>query len=1087
MKRILLTIALCTLALSATAQQEARWLRYPAISPDGKTVVFGYMGNLYKVGSEGGVATPLTTGSDYCTRPVWSRDGKTIAFASDINGNFDVFSMPADGGVPTRLTYDSGADIPFDFTADDGKVLFQSGRQIPASSVRFPMSAFKNLYTVPVKGGRPVLVTAAGANEARYSADGKKIVFEDAKGYEDEYRKHHTSSVTRDIWIYDTAADSYKKVSDFKGEDRTPVFCSDGRSVCYASEKDGTLNIYKLDIESGKETKLTGFKDFPVREISISAGNTLAFAWKGDIYTLKEGGKPVKIDVKIATDAGYERVRNISINSLTEFETSPNGKELAIVNMGEVFVVSVKNGRTKRITDTPEQERMITWSKDGKYLYFSSEKNGVWGIYRASVENPDEKYFYASTLIKTEPVVVDSTNNYQPACSPDNKKVAYVHERNELRVIDLASKKVTVVMPEGVNHSYSDGDWSFIWSPDSKWLLVDCQKGYMFSSNIALVSADGTGERRFPVNSGFGDFNAKWSMEGKMMVYESSLNGLRSPSTQGESESDLYAVFFDRKAFDKFQMNKDDFELDKEKEDAAKSKQDSIDKAKAEKTKKGKKKDSDKTEVKKEADKLVIDFDGIEDRKVRLTSGSGRIGGFAITKDGSKLYWQESETGGCKLWSTDTRTRETKPLASLGSTGPMEISEDGTTLTLLNNGAPMTVNTAGGEMKPIQINGRMELDSWAQRAYIFEHIWNQVTKKFYDPEIHGIDWKMYHDEYAEFLPYISNNYDFRVLLSEMLGELNGSHTGARYYHRASGGDRSASLGMIFDEKYEGPGIKVDAIIPGGIADKVKVNVKAGDIITAIDGKAIGADENWNKRLLNITGQNVLLTVNSGGKTFTQEIRPEGFDGDLLYKRWTKTMEKMTDSLSHGRLGYVHIEGMDEASYRVLLENALGKNLDKEALIVDTRFNGGGWLHDDLNTFLSGKLYMRFAPQGNLTKGGEPRTRWYKPSIVIMSEGNYSDAFMFPYSYKELGIGKLVGMPVAGTGTAVWWENQVDGSLLFGIPMVASMGNDGVVTENTELEPDIRVELPFNDCLNGRDPQLEAAVNELLKQLDSAKK
>jgi C-terminal processing protease CtpA/Prc len=388
-------------------------------------------------------------------------------------------------------------------------------------------------------------------------------------------------------------------------------------------------------------------------------------------------------------------------------------------------------------------------------------------------------------------------------------------------------------------------------------------------------------------------------------------------------------------------------------------------------------------------------------------------------------------------------------------------------------------------MTPVAIDGKMELNQAAERAYIFDHIWRQVSKKFYDPTIHGIDWNKYHDEYAQFLPYINNNYDFQVLLSEFLGELNASHTGGRFSPKKENANQTASLGLLFDETYEGPGIRVTEVLKGGPLSRSDNRIKAGDIITKVNDQTIEANKDWNKHLLNLRNVNVLLTVQSGHKTFTQTTRPVSMDvqNGLMYKRWTDRMAFLVDSLSNGRLGYVHVQGMNDNSFRQVYENVLGKNLEKEALIVDTRFNGGGWLHDDLNTFLSGKLYMKFAPQGHILKGGESLSRWTKPSIVLMSEGNYSDAFIFPFIYKQNKLGKLVGMPVAGTGTAVWWEQQIDPTLVFGIPMVGTLGVDNKVTENTQLEPDIRVPLPYDEFLKGIDRQLETAVKEMLKDLN----
>ncbi len=219
-------------------------------------------------------------------------------------------------------------------------------------------------------------------------------------------------------------------------------------------------------------------------------------------------------------------------------------------------------------------------------------------------------------------------------------------------------------------------------------------------------------------------------------------------------------------------------------------------------------------------------------------------------------------------------------------------------------------------------------------------------------------------------------------------------------------------------------------------------------------------------------------------TYEEVIKPisNGEESDLMYKRWVKKEEEMAGQLSGGKIGYVHVEGMDDASLREVYDKALGKNLEKQALVVDTRFNGGGWLHDDLNTFLSGKTYLKFAPQSHMVKGGEPANRWLKPSCVLMSESNYSDAFIFPYIYKQNNDGKLIGMPVPGTGTAVWWESQIDPTIVFGIPMVATIGKEGRPTENLQVNPDIRVPLPYEDFLNGKDPQLEAAVKEMLQQV-----
>ncbi len=1084
-KKIFLLLLTTSLFSMTFAQKEAKWLRYPAISPDGSTIIFGYMGNLYRVNSKGGLAIPITVGDDYNTNPVWSHDGKTIAFSSNHYGNFDVYTMPATGGTPIRLTYNSANDYPYDFTPDNKEVLFGSGREAPAKSVRFPGTRYwRVLYTIPATGGRPIMVTASGADAAHYNSDGSEIIFQDKKGYEDPWRKHEISPVTRDIWTYNVKQNAYKKLTKFGGNDLSPVFSKDDRSVYYISEKnDGTLNIYKRLLATGNAQQISHFKNFPARELtSISNDNIIAYTWKGEIYTQKDGGSPVKIKVQIMNDAGYQAIKNIPINSVEEFAVSPDGKEIAFVNRGEIFVTGVNDSLTKRITNTPYQERMISWSPKGDYLMYSAEKNGSWSIYQKSLKYPKEKYFYASTVLKTEPVVEKSSDDFQAEYSPDGKKIAYVNERNVLKVMDVKSNKTFTVLPKGRNHSYADGDWGFDWSPDSKWLLVDDEKEYMSSLNTALIKADGSGKAFFPINSGFGENNPKWAMEGKMMTYLNSRDGLKSLANHGQAQEDIFAVFFDQKAYDRYRLSNEDYELLKEKEKDEKKAKESSKKGSKKGKKKGKKSKKQKDADKAEKD-LKLNLKNLDFRIVKLTINSSPISGYVLNKDASKVFYMSKGEKGYNLWVTEPRTRKTKILAKLsGSPSSIEISKDSTSLFLTNRGRLVKVDANNGEIKNVSFSATMALNTAAERKYIFDHAWKQVIKKFYDPNIHGINWKMYHDEYAKFLPYINNNYDFQVLLSELLGELNASHTGARYYNSTTHSNRTASLGLLYDQTYNGPGIKISEVINGGPLDNAESKVKAGDIITAINGQNIKATDNWNKYLNNISYKNTLLTIKAGKKSFTQNVRPVSMrtESRLMYKRWTDKMANMVDSLSHGQLGYVHIKGMNDRSFRHVYANVLGKNLDKKALVVDTRFNGGGWLHDDLNTFLSGKLYMKLSPQGNILKGGESMTRWYKPSAVLISEGNYSDAFLFPFIYKQNKIGKLIGMPVAGTGTAVWWETQIDPSIIFGIPMVATMGYDGKVTEGRTLYPDIQVKLPYNDFLQGKDPQLKTAVDELLK-------
>jgi tricorn protease len=380
----------------------------------------------------------------------------------------------------------------------------------------------------------------------------------------------------------------------------------------------------------------------------------------------------------------------------------------------------------------------------------------------------------------------------------------------------------------------------------------------------------------------------------------------------------------------------------------------------------------------------------------------------------------------------------------------------------------------------------MAIDYPGEREYMFEHVWRQVREKFYDPRLHGLDWEFYKNEYKKFLPYINNNYDFSEMLSEMLGELNASHTGSGYRHSDESGDKTASLGVLFDWDHRGDGLKVAEVLAKGPLDNAETRVTDGVIIEQINGRAILADESFFPLLNHLEGKPTRLTLldPESGDRWEETIKPISFgkQNALLYDRWIKTMREKTEELSEGRLGYVHVRSMNSESFRVAYSEILGRNHDKEAVIVDTRFNGGGWLHNDLAVLLSGQKYVELWPNGKYY-GVEPMNQWTKPSVVLIGESNYSDAHFFPYTYKTLEIGKTVGMPVPGTATAVWWETLLDPTVYFGIPQVGIKDLDGNYLENQQLEPDIRQQNDYDKVVNGIDQQLERAVDYLLNLLD----
>lgn len=596
-----------------------------------------------------------------------------------------------------------------------------------------------------------------------------------------------------------------------------------------------------------------------------------------------------------------------------------------------------------------------------------------------------------------------------------------------------------------------------------------------------LVKADGTGGRINLTQSGYNDGDPHWGMKGHMMYWQSDKQGLKNPSNG--AQTDVYAMFFDQEDWDKYKLSKEDLalRLEEAKRDTAGKKKDTVKNDKASRLK--------RQPIVPPTEPFKLNLDNLDARTMRLTIGSADMSNAALSEDGEKLYYLAKYDNNYNLWVTMPRTHETKMLAALGvDGGGLEMSKDGKTLFVIAGGSIMKVSVDDGKVSPVRVSATMDLNASAERAYNFEHIYKQVEKKLFDPKMQGVDWKYYHDYYQSLLPYVNNNYDYSVLLSEFLGELNASHTGIGYRFSMPNSDATAALGLIYDLTHVGDGLIVADIITGGPFDKAKTNMKKGVVIDAINGTAITENADWAPLLNHAAGKFTLINFHDPvtKAKYQETIKPIGLGYEtntLLYDRWIKRMEYLTDSLSNGQVGYVHVRSMDDPSFRATFGKVLGKNVDKKALIVDTRFNGGGNLHDQLVTFLSGKEYMTLHPQSKDTKGGEPYDKWTKPSCVLMSECNYSDAFLFPFAYKKLNIGKLIGMPVAGTGTAVWWETLIDESVYFGIPMWPFKGvGDNQFTENHQLEPDIKVPDEYSKELAGEDQQLIAAVKEMLKEI-----
>ncbi len=1080
MKR--LSVLSLLLATFFAAEASPLWMRYPAISPDGRTVAFTYKGSIYTVPAAGGEARRLTSDESYDYAPVWSPDSKTVAYACDRFGNFDIFTVPASGGAPTRLTTHSASEMPYAFSPDGRKIYYGASISDPAASALFPKGSMSELYAVSVEGGRPERVLATPAEAISFTRDGKSFLYQDKKGGENIWRKHHTSSITRDIWRYDFATGEHTNLTARAGEDRNPVYADGDKAVYFLSERGGTFNVWSFPADSPAEAKqVTRFKTHPVRFLSAAADGTLCFGYNGEIYTLSGSGSPRKIDVRIVEDLPADKDLQIAVSGGGSAAVSPDGRQIAFVSRGEVFVTSVDYATTRRVTATAQSEASPEFAPDNRTLAYASERNGKWNIYEARIVRDEDPDFPNATLIEEKPLFKDDgVDRTCPRYSPDGNSLAYVEDRCRLMVLDLKSGKSRRVT-DGSRHYSTDGRIDYSWSPDGKWFAMSYTGNrHDPYSDVGIVSAEG-GEIVNVTNTGYFDSDPQWVMDGNALLFSSDRYGMRSHASWG-SLQDVMIVYLNRKSYETARMNKEQYEMYTQSEKRAKE-------AAAEAEKEDKK-DKDKAEEDKKAEEIVVEFDDMEDRIVRLTPSSGPLSGYTMSKDGATLYYIVSYEGTYDLWQIDLRERNNKVLQKSSGGGRLVWDKKMENMFLLG-GRMSKFKGGSGSPTTIAVRGDMSIDPRAEREYMFDRIYRQEKSRFYTATMHGVDWDAMRDNYARFLPHIDNNYDFAEMASEWLGELNVSHTGCSYSRPADAhGDVTADLGLIFDLAHKGDGLLVDEVIVGGPFDRASSQVRAGDIVEKIDGRAIADGEDFYPLLNRRAGKRTLVSIcrPAEGKRWDEVVTPisQGQLSTLLYKRWVKRRAADVERLSGGRLGYVHIESMGDPSFRTVYAEILGRYNHCDGIVIDTRFNGGGRLHEDIEVLFSGEKYLTQVIRGK-EACDMPSRRWNKPSIMITCEANYSNAHGTPWVYKRMGIGKVVGMPVPGTMTSVSWERLQDPTLVFGIPVIGYRLDDGSYLENTQLEPDVEVANSPEQVVEGRDEQLERAVEELLRQIDEERK
>jgi tricorn protease len=1102
MKKIYAPLLFAILLVASVANaREARLVRYPHYSQG--RVTFSYLGDVWVANEDSTNVQRLTVNKARDVYPRFSPDGKWIAFSSDRNGNLDVYLIPSTGGTVKQLTSHSADDTVLNWTPDGRFVLFSSNR----GEQFMPM-----LYKVSTDGGMPVNAGPDMGVSASYSPDGTKIAYnQKAQSY---WRKYYRGAYQSDVIVEDVASKKFTNVTDFDGLDSWPMWAHDGQ-IYFVSDRDGggLTNIWRVAESGGKADRVTSYKEGDVRFPSISAdGKTIVFEHDFGISKLDVASKrvtPLHFDIGAETEESLSEVRDFN-STVDDFDLAPNSRRIVLSVHGEIFTAPVDEGDLRQITDTAARDRNVSYSPDGKWLSFISDRSGREELYVVGTDGAGEPQKLTD---------IDALKfNY--SWSPDSTQIAFVSSDDTLRVVNVAAKQV-----KQISASHYGNIGSPAWSPDGKWLAYS-KPDETRTNDIYLTPSAGGDERKVTFDS-FSEQRPLFSTDGKKIFF-SRIDSTSTSQASGAPSINLFSV-----ALEKLERDPDDPEERADAEAAQAAGGDMaamMEAAAARRQGAGAQRTPPKP--------ANIDWAGLKRRTKQLTRMPFPVSNYEVTPDGRSLVFVTSEPAGLfnlpviysigedgrRLTRVTSGTPPTGDGAGGGGGGffgfggisGLAVSRDSRTLFFQEgdyvysvalpppapagssaSSASSSATGAGagfGSAPRRRINfvAKVRVDRPAEWSEMFDDAWRTMKYRFYDPKMHGMDWDAARAKYRPLVDYVGDRQELLNIVNEMIGELNASHTGAA---PPPGGGREAGavstghLGLELEPDAAAGRYRVTYIYEDGPADKDWVKVKVGDYLLAIDGKPVKAgDEYWS--LLNYRlNRKVAVTFNDkpteeGAWRTRIEPTSMGNYGTLRYERWVKERRAVVDKLSGGRVGYIHIRAMDPPSLR-RFEKELREYRNKEAMVIDQRWNGGGNIEQELLAILVQRQYQIWQPRGTEATT-RPLAGFFGPKVVMQNWRSASNAEMFPAGFRALGLGKIVGTPTMGAVIGTGSYSLIDGSTVR-TPGTGVFLADKAHTnlENYGVQPDIRVDNMPEDNLAGRDRQLEAAVAELLKELGGA--
>ena len=1030
------------------------YVRMPALNEDGSRVLFAYQGDIWIVNSDGGEAQRLTANKANDIKPLWSPDDKSIAFSSDRYGNYDVYTLPLDGQPLKRLTYHTENDVISSWQSDD--IYFTSDRFFPQ------VEREQELMKIDEKGGTPHRFLDAVGFEPIPSPNDRFIAF--VRGSCRTEREAYRGSANRDIWIYDKQEEEFNQITTFKGNDFNPKW-RDDNTLLFISSRKGNYNIHEVKVDengslSADVTSITDFSDDGIREFSVSQnGEVIAFERKTSIYILEEERNPRKLEITMPMDQlNAEKGFKDFKKDASAYEVSPNGDYIAFIVHGNLFFkLNHKEANfSKALVKDAHRVKSFDWLSNNSLIYTADDHN-QYDLYLIKPTDGDKlinSYKFESVrLTETE------ENESEPVVSPNNDKIAYIKGNGQLFTAEIKDEKITNSI------QLLDG-WAepsqVSWSPDSKWLAYS--KGDLNGNReIFIHKADGTKE---PANVSMHprlDSKPVWSHDKLAFI-----------SDRNNNDRDIWFVWLREKDWQRTRREWKKMAL------------------------------TDSSTI--DSSDIQIDFENIHERITQVTGLPGNESDLQVAPDGKTFYFvtnrddRRNFKAQNNLYQIRWDGKKQKPLLQNGKT-PYNVKlgpENKHLYMLLKGGKLARVSPKKKKLEPQPFQASVEINYKKQKEQIFEEAWRVLENRFYDPDYHGRDWQKLKEQYKPRALSASTNQDFQHTFNLMLGQINASHMGL---YRVKPGYETPDIktGLLgIDISPVESGIKIKKILDNVPASREESQLQEGDIITSVDGQRVNSEQNFYEPLNNKAGQQVILNVLRNDNQKEIVIRPTQSIGKQLYEDWVDTRKNLTEEYSDGKLGYIHIRGMNWNSFERFERELAATAYDKEGLVIDVRYNGGGWTTDYLMTILDVRQHAYTVPRGatdDLQENHEkfrehypfgerlPFYPWTKPSITLCNQNSYSNAEIFSHAYQNLDLGTLVGTPTFGAVISTGGQGLLGGAYVR-IPYRAwyvkktdkNMELNGAVPDIIEYnEPDSKAE--------GNDPQLKKAVEELLNQID----